>query len=161
MTKADITLVGVIISAHGIRGQVKIKTFFDITSCGTLTDAHRRKVWDITLHSMKNGIAIASIQGVTDRNEAELLKGSEFYADKDAIPASLTDELTGLNALLANGTPYGKITGIHNFGAGDIVDIEKIDGSTEMLPVKKPFVDTAQVKNGFVIIHPPEYIEGE
>jgi 16S rRNA processing protein RimM len=103
---------------------------------------------------------------VNDRNEAEKLKGTILCAPESDLPEKPEDtwyyrELIGLDAMLGNGQKYGKIIAVHNFGAGDIIDIEKIDGSTEMLPFNEVFVGDVDMEKGTVIVFPPEYVEAQ
>jgi len=171
MKRPDALLkVGVITSAHGIRGQVKIHTFTDlpedILSRGTLTDEKGTREFKLTLHGRKEELLIAAIEGITDRNEAELLKGKTLYGRASARPAKgkdawYQDELIGLKAQLSDGTVYGKVIGIYNFGAGDIIEIEHEKDKTEMIPFKEPFVGDVHTDRGYIIVTPPEYLEAK
>ena len=161
--------VGQITSAHGIRGQVKLRSFTqdpdDIFTYSPLTDK-KGKPYVLKREGYKEQLFIASIQGVTDRNAAELLKGTLLYAA--AISEAEKEEnqwfyseLKGLEARLENGDSYGKVIAVHNFGAGDIIEIERTDGSAEMIPFKPAFVGDIETEKGYLVIFPPEYLEGD
>lgn len=157
-----------ILSAHGVRGQVKLRSFMEppeaIFSCPILSDKMGRKTYRLTRQGVKNQAFIVSIEGITDRNAAERLKGLTLFApapESHPTPANqwLHSELTGLEARLIDGTVYGRITGVHNFGAGDIVELERTGGQSEMLPFTASFIGEINTKQKFLIIFPPEYVE--
>ena len=123
-----------------------------------------KKQFKIKLHGGTEQGLIASIEGITDRNQAELLRGIELYARAEARPDKKENswyhgELVGLKAQLENGKSYGKVIAMHNFGAGDIIEIELAIGKTEMLPFKDSFVGKVNTQGGYMIVHPPEYLE--
>jgi len=160
--------VGVITSAHGVRGQVKILPFTDspedILTYSPLSDASGKRRFAFTRQGIKDRQLIVSIDGVADRNAAELLKGTELFAVAHAPTQSKENtwgygELTGLQARLGDGKPYGKVIGVYNFGAGDIVEIELPSGKTEMLPFKKDFVGEVKPGEGYLIVIPADYTE--
>lgn len=162
--------VGVIASAHGIRGQVKLHSYLakpdDIFSCPVITDKSGRRTFVITLQGRKDNPFIASIEGVNDRNAAEMLKGIELYGDiKSASKPKKNQwyysDLKGLEARLSNGKTYGKVLAVYDFGAGDIIEIEFADGKTEMLPFREAFFGEVNVEKGYLVVTPPEYVEGE
>jgi 16S rRNA processing protein RimM len=162
--------VGVISSAHGIRGQVKLHSYLanpeDIFTCPVLTDKTGRRTFAITLQGRKDNPFIVSIDGVTDRNAAEMLKGIELYGDiKSASKPKKNQwyysDLKGLEARLSNGKIYGKVLAVYDFGAGDIIEIEFEGGKTEMLPFRESFFGEVNVKKGYLVVIPPEYVEGE
>jgi 16S rRNA processing protein RimM len=154
--------IAVISAAHGIRGQVKIRSFSNppeaVFTYGTLTDAQGQRTFALTQTGVSQDIFIASIFGVSDRNASEKLKGIELYAPSNVVPKSLSDRILGLEAKLADGSVYGKVSDVYNFGAGDIVEIIKNNGQSEMLPLNKNFVE---IRDKYVVVHPPEYVEGE
>jgi len=154
-------VVAVITSAHGVRGQVKIHPFIENPEAlfsAPITDATGNRPFKLTRHGIKGTSIIASIEGITDRNQAELLKGTELFAPA-AIAASEKDKLTGLEARLLNGNVYGRVIGLYNFGAGDILDIEMEGGKSEMLPFTDNFVGGVHAEEGYLVVFPPEYVE--
>ena len=149
-----------ITSAHGVRGQVKIHSFIDDPESlltATLTDASGRKPFKLTKYGIKDALLIVSIEGVHDRNEAELLKGTELFAP--ATPENSGNPLEGMEARLLDGNVYGRVIGIYNFGAGDILDIELGNGKSEMIPLNDDFVGGVHIEEGYLVVFPPEYVE--
>ena len=162
-------LVGVILSAHGVRGDVKIRSLTDDPEAifsYQLTDKTGRKKYSITRRGGNEKAYVASINGIQDRNEAELLRNTELFADASELPKKSSTEyyytdLKGLEARTENGKVYGRVINVYNFGAGDIIEIERGDGEQEMLPFRAPFVGDVHTDKGYLVVTPPEYVEGE
>jgi len=143
-------VLGHIAAAHGVRGDVLLHTYTeapeDIVAYGSLADETGTRTFALELVRVTSKGVIARIAGVTDRNAAEALKGIRLYVDRDRLPAPIDDEfyhadLIGLQALDADGTPIGDVIGVHNFGAGDILEV-RLTGrkATEMVPFTRAFV---------------------
>jgi 16S rRNA processing protein RimM len=93
----DRVLLGRIAGAHGLKGEVKIAAFTaqpeDVAAYGPLSTADGARVFEITsLRRSGGGSVIAWLQGVTDRNEAEQLRGTALYVSRAALPAAEEDE---------------------------------------------------------------------
>lgn len=158
--------LGVITGAHGVRGQVKIRSFTanpeDITAYGALTDKNGR-VFDITITGGTPDAFIANIKGISTRDDAEKLRNIELCVPRSALPAAQENEyyyedMVGLKVLTADNTPYGTITAMHNFGAGDIVAIKRFSGEEELVPFGKKTFLKIDVSSGIAVIVPPEII---
>jgi 16S rRNA processing protein RimM len=159
--------VGVILAAHGIRGQVKIRSFTDIPKSlfklGELTNEAGSKRFTLKSEGGRDDALIASINGIEDRNAAELLKGTVLYASAAQLPKKKKNEfyhseLVGLKAILKNGEVYGKVISTHNFGAGDILEIELSGKKTEMIPFNSNFFGKVDAKANSIVVIPPEYL---
>ena len=161
--------IGVISSAHGVRGQVKIHSFSenpeDLLRYGLLHDATGNRSFALTRHGVKSTQLIASIEGITDRNEAEKLKGTELYAtislQETAENEYTYTDLIGLKALTESGATYGTIINLYNFGAGDILELQLPNTQTEMLPFTSAFFGEVNIAAGHIIVFPPDYTEPE
>ena len=97
---------------------------------------------------------------------AERLNGIELYVAREKLPATDEDEyyhadLIGLAAVTTADEPLGRVVAIHNFGAGDIIEIAPPDGATLLLPFTNAVVPTVDLAGGRVVIELPEEIEGE
>jgi 16S rRNA processing protein RimM len=134
-------LMGAIIGAHGIKGEVKVKSFASapraIASYGPLSDAKGRAfALSVTGQASpgKNGagqdILIARIDGVGDRNAAEALKGVELFVARERLPKIADAEefyladLIGLDAFDQHGVAQGQVVAVENYGAGDVIAID-------------------------------------
>jgi len=126
-----------IIGAHGVTGEVRLKSFTDDLS------AYRQfNGGTLTLKSVRDGSngVIARFAEVADRNAAEALRGTELTVPRSALPPLGDGEyyhvdLIGLAVITDAGTPVGTVITVENFGAGDILEIEQPDGSRFMVPV--------------------------
>ena len=127
MARPDRVLMGAIIGAHGVRGHVRVKSFAaepkDIASYGPLEDAQGR-AYKLMLKGGADDVLIASLDGVTDRDMAEKLKGTELFVSRAALPAAGDEEfyhadLVGLDVRLQDGSRFGMVRAVHDFGAGD------------------------------------------
>lgn len=171
-TSDKLLLLGAIIGAHGIKGEVKVKSFAaqpsDIAAYGPLSDAGEKRRFDLSVVGTADatrGILIARIAGVADRNAAEALKGTELYVARAKLPhLSDSDEfyfadLIGLLAVDAAGKPYGRIVSVDNYGAGDLLLVAPEDasaGDSFVVPFTKAFVPVVDLKAGKVTLNLPE-----
>lgn len=138
MAKDTPVTLAVIIGAHGVTGEVRLKVFAEDLS------AHRRfNGGALMLKSVRpgNNGAIARFAEVVDRNAAEALRGTELTVTRDELPPLGEGEyyhadLLGLSAVSESGDPIGTIVTVENFGAGDVLEIEKPDGKRFMVPMR-------------------------
>ncbi|WP_066489020.1 MULTISPECIES: ribosome maturation factor RimM [Sphingomonas] len=127
-------VLAVVTGAHGIAGDVRLKVFAD--------DLSRHRTFNggaLTLAKLRDG-TIARFAEVTDRTAAEALRGTELTVPRDALPP-LDDgeyyhaDLLGLAVVSTAGEPLGRVIAVENFGAGDVIDIERPSGKTFMVPI--------------------------
>ena len=109
---------------------------------------------------------VATFKGVTTRDEAERLNGIELYVAREKLPATYEGEyyhtdLIGLAAVTTDGAALGRVLAIHNFGAGDIIEIAPPKGTTLLLPFSNAVVPEVDIAGGRVVIALPEEIAGE
>jgi 16S rRNA processing protein RimM len=134
---APVTLA-VIIGAHGVTGEVRLKVFADDIGAHKAFNAGA-----LTLKSLRQGPngAIARFAEVGDRNAAEALRGTELTVLRGALPPLEPGEyyhvdLIGLAAVSDAGEPLGRVRAVENFGAGDVIEIERPSGKTFMVPMR-------------------------
>jgi 16S rRNA processing protein RimM len=132
-----VTLAAVV-GAHGISGEVRLKLFTDDLESYRDLDAGGQRLTLKSLRPGPNG-AVARFAGVDDRNAAEALRGTALTVPRSALPPLPEGEyyhadLVGLPCT-AGGEEVGIAVAVENFGAGDIVEIERPDGSRFMVPV--------------------------
>jgi len=142
-------LLGHIAGAHGIRGEVLIKTYTaapeNVGAYGPLSDESGTRTFNLkSARATQKGV-VARLQGVDDRNAAEALKGIALYIERDRLPAAADGEfyhadLIGLAAVDGDGKPLGEIVAVQNYGAGDLLEI-RLTGSSKTELV--PFTDAA------------------
>ena len=147
-----------IAGAHGIGGEVRLKLFGE----GVDSLRHHKAVQvggrQLTLKSVKpgGGGAIARFAEIQDRTAAEILRGQLMTVPRSALPPLEEGEyyhadLIGLPCESSEGEPLGTIVAVENFGAGDILEIEKLDGRRSMVPFKPGIADLA---NGRIVVDP-------
>ena len=163
-------LIAAVIGAHGLKGEVKVKTFTetpDALACFKRLHAKDGRVFTVAqLRAGKADEATASFSEVVDRNTAESLKGLELFVARDALPSIAQNEfyhadLVGLTAMDEADRVIGTVKAIHNYGAGDVIEIARGDGDTVMLPFAKDFVPVVDLKAGRVVIAEPAEVETE
>jgi 16S rRNA processing protein RimM len=161
--------VAVILAAHGIKGEVRVKSLTadpsSFAAYGPLEDKRGRIFEILRVRSQKDGFIVA-FKGITDRNAAEALRGVELLVARDRLPAVAEDEVYALDLLdsrveLVSGEVLGKIVGVPNFGAGDLLEVVCPDRKeTVLLPFAAPYVVKRQP--GLVIVDLPEgYLDEE
>jgi len=106
------------------------------------------------------------LKGITTRDEAERLNGIELYVPREKLPATDEDEyyhadLIGLAAVTTADEALGRVVAIHNFGAGDILEIAPPHGATMLLPFTNAVVPTVDIAGGRVLIELPQEVEGD
>ena len=157
-------------AAHGVRGAVKLWTFTEdplaVQTYGPLITRDGSRQFEVASAREAKGHLVATLKGVATREEAERLNGIELYVARDKLPATDDDEyyhadLIGLAAVTAGGAPLGRVIAIHNFGAGDIIEIAPPHGPTLLLPFTNAVVPTVDLAAGRVVIELPEEIEGD
>jgi 16S rRNA processing protein RimM len=162
--------VGKIGAAHGVRGEVRLWTFTEdplsITKYGQLESADGTQQFSIMRMRAAKDYLVAAIDGVTTRDAAEQLNGIELYVARAKLPPPADGEfyhadLIGLSAETATGEALGKIVAVHNFGAGDIIEIAPSSGPTLMLPFTNSVVPVVDLANGRVVIDKPAEIDGD
>lgn len=162
--------LGTIIGVHGVRGFVKIKPFTatpeDVLAYGPLSTQDGVTTYTLELKHMSKGVVVVQIEGINDRNQAELLKGTKLYVSADKLPDLEEDEfyyadLEGLEArTIGSGKVIGAVTEIHNHGAGDFLVILSSDESEEYtIPFTKEAVPTLEISQGYITIDPSYLID--
>lgn len=163
--------LGAIAGVHGVKGCVKIKCFtqepLDISAYGPVSTEDGNRVFTVRDVKLSKGdLVIARLEGIADRTQAEKLKGTRLYVARDRLP-ELEEEnwyhadLIGLRAELEDGTEYGVLSALHNFGAGDLVEIKKGDGKTELYAFTREIVPVVEPQKGRIVISPPEDISAQ
>jgi len=162
-------LVGAITGAHGVKGEVKVKSFTaqpaSIAAYGPLFDESGRRRFDFSL-SGKTGetgkdVLVGRIQGVDDRNAAEALKGQRLYVARTQLPEGddpdefYLADLIGLAVQDEAGTALGRVADVANYGAGDVLTVEGGAKGAFDLPFAKAFVPQVDLAAGSLTVALP------
>ncbi len=163
---SETILLGRIVGAHGIKGDVVVHSFAtvpeDIASYGALSDKTDTRSFKLrVLRMTPKGAIIARIAGIADRNAAEALKGVELYVPREKLPEPDADEfyhadLVGLVAVDPDGTPIGEVVAVQNYGAGDLLEIRiPTARDTELVPFTDSFVPRVDLASKRVVVVMP------
>jgi len=158
-------LLGRIAGAHGLKGEVLIHSFAkvpeSIAAYGPLADAEGGRTFTITRAKATAKGVVARLAGVGDRTAAEALTGLELYVDRARLPPPAEDEfyhadLVGIEVVDPEGRMLGRISAVHNFGAGDLLEIRLVgSGKTELVPFTAATVPTLDVGAGRAVVVMP------
>jgi 16S rRNA processing protein RimM len=157
-------------ATHGVRGAVKLWTFTEdplaVKAYGPLLTKDGARSFEVATAREAKGHLVATLKGIATREDAERLNGLELYVAREKLPATEEDEyyhadLIGLAAVNTADEPIGRVTAIHNFGAGDIIEIAPSTGATMLLPFTNAVVPTVDLAAGRVVIELPAEIAGD
>lgn len=167
-TREDMVCLGAVFGAAGVQGALRLKVFTEdlksISEYGPVTvyarDFPKGKQFAVKiLHNVKGGVAV-KLKGINDRNMAERLKGAELYIDRSALPELAEedgfyfDDLMGLMARDQSGDLFGKVEGVFNFGAGDIVEVNlSTEKGKRMYPFSNEVVPEVNIEAGYIVIN--------
>ena len=158
-------VMGVITAAHGIRGEVKLKSFTevpeDIAAYGPLYLNDGPERLEILSLKPAKGQFVARLKGIADRNAAEALKGVRLKLPRSRLPETEEDEyyhedLVGLVVEDTSGRVVGRICAVQNFGAGDLLEIRPPRGRSFFVPFTRADVPEVDLAGGRVVIRPAE-----
>lgn len=156
--------LAVVAGAHGVRGAVRLKSFAQdplaIARYGPLEDESGATRFTVRVVGAGKGVLIARLSGVADRDRAEALRGARLYLPRAALPPPAEDEyyhadLIGLAAVLGDGLRIGEVRAVHDFGAGDMLEIARSKGPPLLVPFTRAVVPEIDLGAGHLIIDPP------
>jgi 16S rRNA processing protein RimM len=171
-TTTGLVEVGVLGAPHGVKGEMRLKSFtadpLGIQDYQPLTDktGQRRFVLK-TARLVKDDMLVVALEGVSDRNAAEVLTNVTLWVPRDQLPEPDEEEfyhadLIGLVAHATDGTVIGTVTAVHDFGAGDILDIAPaVDGPSLLVRFTKANVPVVDIVAQKLTVILPDEIEGE
>ena len=162
MSGGERVLLGRISGAQGLKGEVVIHSFAehpeDIAAYGPLSDAEGRRTFELNVVRVAEKGVIARVAGVADRTEAERLKGTELWIERERLPEADEGEfyyadLVGLRAMAPDGSEIGEVVAVQNYGAGDLLEI-RLEGTrrTELVAFTDAFVPEVDLEAGRVVV---------
>jgi 16S rRNA processing protein RimM len=166
----NLLLVAQVGGAHGVRGELKITTFtadpMALTGYRNLLRQDGTPAVAIASARPVKGGLVARLKGVEDRNAAEAMRGLKLYITRDVLPEPEEDEfyladLIGLTVETATGELLGKVKAVHDFGAGDLLEIQPKTGASWWLPFTREAVPEVRIADGKIIAAPPTVVEDE
>jgi 16S rRNA processing protein RimM len=144
----ETVVLAAIAGAHGVRGEVRLKLFAESLESLSRHEAVLVGERELTLKSVKasGGAAVVRFAEIADRGAAEALRGQLVSVPRTALPPLEEGEyyhsdLIGLPCESPQGEPLGTVVAIENYGAGDILEVEKPDGRRSMAPFRDGIAD--------------------
>lgn len=157
--------VGAIAGAFGTRGEVRLKSFCaepaDIGSYGPLMSEDGAQSFDVSVDRPVKGGFAARIKGVRYRDQAEALRGTRLYVARDVLPSLPDDEfyvsdLIGMTVADTGGAVLGRVKAVQDYGAGDILEVQRPGAPDILLPFTREVVPTVDLTARRLIADPPE-----
>ncbi len=155
--------MGVFSVPHGVRGQVKFRSYTefpeDIVTYSPLLDK-QGKEYALTIEGAAGDMLIMSVNGVTDRNGAEKLKNIKLYTPRTSLPELpkgeyYHEDLVGLSVFTRDGKAFGEILSVHDFGAGTLVNIRLTSDGEEYMPFNPTVFPEVDIGARRAVIDPP------
>ncbi|NWG47155.1 MAG: 16S rRNA processing protein RimM [Alphaproteobacteria bacterium] len=156
--------------AHGVRGLVRLKTFTaapdGVAAYGPVeTEDGARRFEVEVLSELKDGLVLARLSGISDRTAAEALRSARLFVPRSALPPPEEEEfyhadLIGLEAESEAGAALGTVRAVHDFGAGDLLEIAPPSGPARLVPFTRADVPLVDLPGGRVVIAEAALAEG-
>lgn len=166
---ADRVCVGAIAGSFGVRGEVRLKSFCNepsaIADYGPLVTEDGQRNFTVTLTRPVAGGFGARLSGVATKEQADALKGTSLYADREKLPPTAEDEfyhadLIGLEAYDPGGVHLGTVRAVHNHGAGDLLELAgPAFASPLLVPFTRAVVPTVDLAARRLIVDLPEGLD--
>lgn len=159
--------LGHVSGPHGVRGEVVIKPYTQepegVATYGAVTDESGDREFKVKVVRVTKKGVVARLSGISNRNEAEALKGLVLFVEKSKLPKEDEDEwyfsdLIDLKVFLkGEKNSKGAVVAVQNYGAADLLEV-RIEGAktTLLVPFTEEIVPEVNVAEGFVVIDPPD-----
>jgi 16S rRNA processing protein RimM len=161
----DRVLVAQIGAAHGLRGEVRLRSFtadpMAVKDYGALESEDGARRFEIQALRPAKDVLIARLAGIADRTAAEALCNLRLFVARDRLPPPEADEfyhadLIGLAVVARDGRELGAVVALHDFGAGDLIEVKLAHGASVMLPFTKAVVPEIDVAGKRIVVELPE-----
>jgi 16S rRNA processing protein RimM len=158
--------LGQIGAAHGVRGEVRLRSFTSdpaaIADYGPL-ETEDGRVFEIETMRPAKDHFVARLSGIRDRNAASALANTKLYVPRERLPQTEEPDefyhadLVGLAVVDRAGKSLGTVIAIHNFGAGDLIEVRtETGGNTELVPFDTTHVPAVDIASGKIVVDPPQ-----
>jgi 16S rRNA processing protein RimM len=152
---------------HGVRGEIKLWPFtadpLSVASYGTLESEDGARRFEIeALRAVKDHLVVR-LKGVSDRDAAARLTNTKLFVSRDKLPATEADDefyhadLIGLAVVDTEDNALGSVIAVHNFGAGDLVEVKPAQGATVMLPFTEATVPVVDIAGRRIVVDAAAY----
>lgn len=163
MANTSLIQLAVIGAAHGIKGEVRVKTYtgdpLAIGDYGPLQAGDGRSLVVAQVRPAKE-VVVVRFKGVDDRNAAEALNGTVLYVSRDKLSDDLGEDefyhvdLIGLAVETQAGEPVGTIAAVLDFGAGEMLEVKARGEKPVLIPFTRAAVPEVDIKAGLVRVEP-------
>lgn len=167
--------VGIFTGARGLKGDLRVKSFTanpeDVGAYGPVEDEKGERRFVLRVTGRAGDQVVVRVDGVADRTAAERLKGVQLYVARTVLPEPDEDEfyhadLIGLRAERAGAEGadalLGRVKAVYDFGGGDMLEIERADGGTVMVPFTRAVVPTVDLAGGrLVVVATDDLLDGK
>ena len=156
--------VGAVAGAFGVRGEARVKSFCAepeaIADYGPLVTEDGARSFTIRLTRPVKGGFAARLSGVETREQAEALRGTRLCVPRERLPEPAEEEfyhadLVGLAVVDTGGAELGRVMAVHDFGAGDVIEIDRGGGKSVMIPFTRAVVPRVDLAAGRIVADPP------
>ena len=158
-------LMGRVLGAHGVKGVLRVLSFAavpeDIAAYGPLEDRTGARRFSLKVVGRARGALLVEMPGVRDRDQATALSGTELYVAREALPPVeegefYWDDLVGLRVELSDGSAFGEVTAVHDYGAGASLEVKRPKGAPVLVPFNDRAVPVVDIAGGRLVLDPPE-----
>ncbi|WP_152047117.1 ribosome maturation factor RimM [Aureimonas psammosilenae] len=156
-------LLGIVGGAHGLKGECRVSSFTaepqDLGAYGPLFDKRGARYTVLSARIQKN-VVVVRFEEVRDRDQAERLNGTELFVDRSSLPEDEEDDdfyiadLVGLQVVTVAGEAVGTVVAVHDFGAGDILEIAPERGQSVMIPFSEAAVPEVDLDGERIVVEP-------
>jgi 16S rRNA processing protein RimM len=157
-------LMATVGAAQGLRGEVRVRSYTsDPTALGDYGKLHTEdgQAFEILEIREAKNVVVVRFRGINDRNAAEALAGLELFVERDNLPDEELDDdefyyadLEGLEVVDRDGKSYGTVSAVHDFGAGDLLEIKGPGRRPALIPFSEAAVLEIDLEGGTVLIDP-------
>lgn len=162
----DRVVVGALAGAFGVKGEVRLKSYCAdpgaIADYTPLFTQDGRSFATVVLTGQAGNALVARVDGIVTKEEADALKGTALYADRDMLPSLPDDEyyytdLVGLDVYNTGGQLLGAVKSVQNHGASDLLEVYRAGMTTAvLLPFTMSAVPTIDIQARRIVADPPE-----
>lgn len=172
-SKSDLIFVAQVAASFGVQGEFKLLSYtgdpLSVLEYNPLLNDEGLPALSLTKARVHKGALVVRAEGITDKDKADALKGLKLYVRREDLPETddeddyyITD-LIGLSVHETDGSVSGRIKGVENFGAGDLLEIQPRTGASYFLMFTRDNVPEVNLGDGFIVIERPseQIVEGE
>jgi 16S rRNA processing protein RimM len=162
--RSEWVCVAKVATAHGVRGALKLRCFTEVdadaATYGPFHDREGQRLFSVQVIGQTAGGLIVRAKGISDRDQALALRGTELFVPRARLPEPDEGEfyytdLEGLEVRRSDGSRLGVVRAVDNYGAGDVLEIRTEGGRPVTLPFDRETVPTVDLAAGHLVVEPP------